>query len=231
MILATTKVADKWQGYLLATIMSTGLRCATLLALARKPHSCGSFGTRWLPSMSGGHVLPWCSSPNFFFGFFFGLPNTTGSIKISFGIAFKLGELGGGLHSLCTNYVGWELATTTTLTRKKPSLGKGFLRSLSRKLRSGTFFMASPFGQFGLSAMIECSIMNKWHKSTIKHFIWEKAAWARVIKFDKINATRPNPSSKVSTNCGGLRTCFVGGTIYTLLGVGKNGIARLICSY
>lgn len=72
------------------TIVSIGLKCGTLLTLARKPHSCGAFGTRQLWSMSGGHVVARCPYPN---NVFFRLPNMSKSVKISLGLHSSLGSL------------------------------------------------------------------------------------------------------------------------------------------
>ena len=51
-----------------------------------------------------------------------------------------------------------------------------------------------PFGLFGASVMIECSIKNNGTSSKVKHIIWSdfnlyaKVDWERVLKYVKIGA-------------------------------------------
>lgn len=62
----------------MATTMFTRLKSRIRLGWGKKPHSCGQFGTKWSPSMNGGHVFPSSPSPN---NTFFCLPYTSELVK------------------------------------------------------------------------------------------------------------------------------------------------------
>jgi hypothetical protein len=78
------------------------------------------------------------------------------------------------------------------LIGNKPSLGKGFLRSLPKNSRFGAFSKELLFW----TIWIECNdrVFNheQWHESKVKHIIWDdidmqaKVARERFIKFVKI---------------------------------------------
>lgn len=110
---------------------------------AKKPLSCGPFGTtqKWL--MNGGPELLRLLSPNNVSSAFQTLATW---LNTSFGIAFKEGVLGSGPPSSCTSFAGLGHATLTISIGSKPSLGYDFLRSLLIRLRFGTSFEAPPFG-------------------------------------------------------------------------------------
>ena len=56
---------------------------------------------------------------------FFCFPNMSESVKHTFGIVFKLGELGNGPLSLCMNFVGLEPNNMIVSVGNKLSLVKG----------------------------------------------------------------------------------------------------------
>ena len=120
------------------------------------------------------------------------LPMLVNWLNTNFGIAPKLGEHGNGWHSSCMNFVGLGPTTMMILIGNKPSLGKGFLRSLPKKSRFGAFSKELLFW----TKWIECNdrVFNheQWHESKVKHIIWDdldmyaKVARERFIKFVKI---------------------------------------------
>lgn len=110
------------------------------------------------------------------------------------GLHSSLEKPGSGPLSLCMNYVGFGPVIVIASIENKPSLGKGFLRNLPKNLRFGTSSVALPFGLFGVSVMLECSIKNNGTSLKVKHIIWRdlnlyaKVDWERVLKYAKISA-------------------------------------------
>ena len=128
MIPNMTRVADKWQDPSQKTASLTSPKCGIWHAPANKPQLCGLFGTRRLQSMFEGHV----SHRHPFISHVFYFPNTSESVTISFGIVFKPVELRSGPFSLCVNFAGCVPAIKLAFIGNKPSLGRGFLRSLPK---------------------------------------------------------------------------------------------------
>ena len=155
------------------------------------------------------------------------LPMLVNWLNTNFGIALKLGEHGNGWHSSCMNFVGLGPTTMMILIGNKPSLGKGFLRSLPKKSRFGAFSKELLFW----TKWIECNdrVFNheQWHESKVKHIIWDdldmyaKVARERFIKFVKICVYS-------MTKRQGLGMSFVGGPIYTSFENGKDNVAMYV---
>ena len=139
---------DKWQGYLPGTYMVYWSQTWYPRQHGKEAtFSCGSFGIRHLWLMNGGWAL---YLPSFLNNVFLNLLSEhwwIGQIQ-NYGIASKPEKHGDGRHSSCMDYVRLEPVSTVVLIGNKLSSKRGFLRSLSRKARFGTF------GWFGLNATI-----------------------------------------------------------------------------
>lgn len=96
-------------------------------ALAKSPLLCGLFGTRWLWSTNGRHILRWLPSLS---NACFASLTWANWLNIRFGIAFIPGERGGGTPSSCMNFAGSKQVTMIVFDGSEPFLVRGSLRSL-----------------------------------------------------------------------------------------------------
>lgn len=72
------------------------------------------------------------------------------------------------MHELMPCSCSLGLAIVIVLIGNKSFSGKGFLRSMARRLKFGTTFGALPFGPFGLNAMT-CNRGQTSHLGCIHH--------------------------------------------------------------
>ena len=136
MIPNMTWVVDKWQELSptkLSILLVTSLGSCVIQQRGR--FYLGPFGTRQSWLKSGELTLPRHPFPS---NVVFASLTLANQLNISFGIASKPKEHGGGWPSSCMSFVGLEHATTTISIENKFSLGKWYLRALLRESRFGT---------------------------------------------------------------------------------------------
>ena len=210
-----------------ATIDFNGLKYKILSDLERKPLSFGQFGTKRWRWINGELGLPRpLSQINAFFVF----PILMSRSNINYGIASKLGGLGGGPPTLCMNFVGWDRATMIVSIGSKLSLGKCYSRNMALRSKFGTSLEASLFGSFGLNAITRFLTINNGMKhvsnttfATSLSYMprWRENVFSKTLK---LVFSRLWIYSKASTTRGELRTCFLEGATSTLSVIGRNVI-------
>ena len=212
-----------------AIIGSIGHKFGICSGRGKRLHSCGQFGTKPLWSMNGGRAL---RQPQSLSNVFFAFLTRVNQSNIDYGIAFKLGELGDGPHSLCMNSVGLESGTMTASTGSKSCSGKGFPKNMARRFKFGIFLGALHSRPSGLNVMTKFSTVNNGmclrsntgfgtsSSSTAKLL---GTAWWRL---SKLVIFRWRPCSKVLTILGERGMFFVGDIIYVLSGIGKGNVGR-----
>lgn len=115
--------------------------------------------------------------------------------------------------------VGLGLATMIVFIGNKLSLGTWFSRTLSKRLRFGTFFVVLPFGLFGLSArtryLAKSNGMNQRSTTSSCTPRWLGSEWSIMLRLALFWSKL---FSKVSTKHGKLVMFFVGTTTWKSLG-------------
>ena len=114
-------------------------------------------------------------------------------LSTSVGIVSELGVLGGGPPSSCMNYTWLGSTIMKAFKGNKPSLLKGFLKSLPKRLRFDTSSLALRLWTIWIERNDRVFNLERWHKSKSKHLIWDnlisyaKVAWAKVVKYVKVS--------------------------------------------
>ena len=212
-------------------LTALGLKFGTHFGLAKKPLSFGLSGTKQAQLMNRGPIL---LPPQFLSKAFSASWTLVNRSNINYGIAFKLEELGDGLHSSCTSFVGSKVPTMIVSVGSKLSLEKWFPRNMAKRLRFGISLGALLFGPFGLNVMIGSLTKNNGtcqRSSTVfgmnssstpkQHGIGCKNKLKLAIFWRR-------PCSKASTKLGALGMSFVGVTICKLSGIGVDNLGRLV---
>ena len=140
-----------------AIIGSTGRKFGTHSDLGNKQRSFGQSGTKRSLLTSGGHAL---HLPLSLSSVFFASQTLASRLSINSGTASKQEGHGDGPCSLCMNSAGLEQAIMTASIGNKFYLGKGFPKSMVKKLKCGTFLEVLRFGPYGSNTMTKFSIMN-----------------------------------------------------------------------
>jgi len=154
-----TRAVEKWQGYFMRNnkfLLVSSLGPSPLMQGSYL--LCGPFGTKLLYVVNKRRV---CIAHVFISKqYIFAFPTRVSWLNIRFGIESKHGEFGNGPLSSCLNYVRSKPVIMIASRENKPSLGKGFLRSLLRLSWFGTSSAAWHFGSSRSNTMTRCFTKN-----------------------------------------------------------------------